>query len=207
MATLVMDSYVEEALKAERRASGADRFDEVWEGVYMMAPMPNDEHQGIVSRLGAILEEVVGWPGHGKVRPGVNVSDREEEWEHNYRCPDVVVFLQGTRARNCDTHWVGGPDFLVEVISPQDKSREKLDFYARVGTREVLLVDRDPWQLELYRLEGETFSLVGKSTVQEATSGAVLQSKAVPLSLRLVPGDPRPQIEVTHHASEKTWLI
>ena len=42
----------------------------------MMMPLPNDEHQSIVSRLTSILEDVIGWPGLGKVRPGVNVTDR-----------------------------------------------------------------------------------------------------------------------------------
>ena len=28
--------------------------------------------------------------------------------------PDVAVFLPGGLARNCDTYWLGGPDFVVE---------------------------------------------------------------------------------------------
>ena len=91
----------------------------------------------------------------GKVMAGVNVSDREHGWKKNYRCPDVVVFLNHTKAVDCDTFWFGGPDFAVEIASPGDRSREKLEFYAKVGTRELLLVDRKPWSLELYRLDGE----------------------------------------------------
>ena len=51
------------------------------------------------------------------------------------------------------TFWYGGPDFAVEVISPFDRSRKKFEFYARVGVRELLLVNRKPWSLELYRLD------------------------------------------------------
>ena len=38
--------------------------------------------------------EVVTGAGLGKVRPGVNLSDRNEGWIHNYRGPDVVAFLK-----------------------------------------------------------------------------------------------------------------
>jgi hypothetical protein len=57
---LIRDPEVELRLRAERAATGADRHDEVWEGIYMMAPMPNDEHQQIVSRFVSILEEIIG---------------------------------------------------------------------------------------------------------------------------------------------------
>ena len=116
MPTLILDALLEERLLAERAASGADRFDEVWEGIYMMAPMPNDEHQQIVNRLAAIFQEVIDWPGLGHVRPGINVSDRKENWTDNYRVPDVAVFLESGTAENCDAFWFGGPDFAVEVI-------------------------------------------------------------------------------------------
>lgn len=123
MATLVTDLDLEQRLRAERKASGADRYDEVWEGVYHIPPLVGDEQQEIVSELAAILTATVRWPGLGKVRAGVNVSDREEDWTFNYRVPDVAVFLAGTSVRNCGTHWLGGPDFAVEVASRGDDTR------------------------------------------------------------------------------------
>jgi Uma2 family endonuclease len=63
--------------------------------------------------------------------------------------PDVVVALAGGQAKDCGTHWCSGPDFVVEIRSPSEDPRDKLDFYAAVGTREVLVIDRDPWALEL----------------------------------------------------------
>ncbi len=91
----------------------------------MMTSMPNDEHQEIASRLTLIFEEVVGWPGLAKVRPGVNVSDRKSDWKQNYRVPDVAVFMNDGLAQNCDTYWLGGPDFAVEILSPDDRTRQK----------------------------------------------------------------------------------
>ena len=155
MATIIRDSTIERQLQADRAKTGADRYDEVWEGTYIMAPLPNDEHQEIVSKLVSIFEDVVGWPGLGKVRPGVNVSDRDTDWQQNYRIPDVAVLLAGSKAKNHGAFWLGGPDFVVEILSPDDQANEMLPFYATVGVREVLLVGRDPWRLELYQLAEE----------------------------------------------------
>jgi Uma2 family endonuclease len=130
------------------------------------------------------------------------VSDIEDQWEHNYRSPDVVVYLNGTTARDFGTHWVGGPDFCVEIVSRNDRSRDKLDFYAKVGTRELLVVDRFPWGLELYRLQDGVLTLVGESTLGQPN---ILIGEVLPLTFRLVEGDPRPKIEVVHADGVQRW--
>src|SRR6056297_3761329 len=114
MATLVLDSYVEDRLQEQRRLSGADRFDEVWEGIYVMSPLANNEHQALASRLSAIFQVVLDWGEFGDVFAGVNVSDRVDDWKQNYRCPDVAVYLRGTAAQNRETHWLGGRAFRSE---------------------------------------------------------------------------------------------
>ena len=78
MATMIVDPELESRLLAERATTGADRYDEVWEGIYMMAPMPNVEHQDIVNGFAAVFQEVIRWPGLGMVMPGANVSDQVE---------------------------------------------------------------------------------------------------------------------------------
>lgn len=204
MATLVQDVDLSRQLIAERRRAGHDRFDEVWEGVYVMNPLPNNEHQELLGHLTILLGTVVSESALGKVLPGANVSDRRQGWKKNYRCPDVVVFLNDSKAVDCDTFWFGGPDFAVEIASPGDRSREKLDFYAKVGTRELLLVDRKPWALELYRHDGETLIRVGKSTLAKRDW---LPSEVVPLKWRLVAGKKRPEIEAVHRTSGKKWRM
>ena len=204
MVVHVHDPLLEQQLKADRQLTGADRFDEVWEGIYMMAPLADDEHQELQARLTAVFQTAVGWSGLGLVRAGVNVSDRDEDWQFNYRCPDVVVFLPDTAAQNRSSHWVGGPDFAVEILSPYDRSRDKLAFYSDVSVRELLLVDRAPWALELYRLKKGRLVLEAKSTLADSE---VLRSQLMPLSFRLVPGSPRPSIEVVHSDGEQRWLV
>src|SRR2546423_8714240 len=142
MPTLVMDPHIEEQLLENRRAWGGDRFDEVWDGVYVMAPMANLEHQQLMINVGAAFVNAFAGQPEILVFPGVNVSDRKKGWEKNFRCPDVAVVLPGSSAIDCDTFYFGGPDFVVEIVSDFDRSREKFEFYARVGVREMLLVDR-----------------------------------------------------------------
>ena len=70
MATMILDQQLAEQLLEQRRAWGPDKFDEVWEGIYMMAPLPNDEHQNLVTEFCAILKELLGWQGLADVRAG-----------------------------------------------------------------------------------------------------------------------------------------
>jgi Uma2 family endonuclease len=205
MEMMVLDPEMQEHLIAQRQAWGGDRFDEVWEGVYMMAPLPNNEHQDIQGRLSHALHASVAVPDLGIVLPGANVSDRErEDWVKNYRCPDIVVVLKNGTAKDCDTHWFGGPDFAVEIVSLHDRSRDRFDFYASVGVRELLLIDRFPWSLELHHLVGDGMELAGRTVPGD---GVTLRSSVVPDSFRLVPGNPRPRIEVTHHDGVQRWLV
>src|SRR3954451_11146707 len=140
MEMMVLDPALQERLLAERQAWGGDRFDEVWDGVYMMAPLANNEHHDIQGGLSNAFHDSIKSAGLGRVQPGANVSDRKgEDWKDNYRCPDVVVVLNGGRAEDHGTHWFGGPDFAVEIVSKKDRSRDKFDFYSSVGVRELLL--------------------------------------------------------------------
>jgi Uma2 family endonuclease len=205
MSMLITDPSISDRLKAERVAAGADVFDEVWEGVYVMSPMADDEHQDIQLGFAAAIKAACGWDSGTEVRAGVNVSDRVDDWTQNYRVPDVAVFLPGGQAVNCGTHWRGGPDLVVEVISPFDQTRQKLPIYESIGVREVLLVDRNPWALELHRLSADR-KLVMVARIPVASTES-LQTTTVPLSMRLLDGTPRPRIELTQRGTAQRWLI
>jgi Uma2 family endonuclease len=134
----------------------------------------------------------------------VNVSDRRTRWRHNVRCPDVAVYLKGNPARDCDTHWFGGPDFVAEVVMPRDRSREKSGFYAAVGVRELLIVDRLPWELDLFRLSGKELT---PTETCSATKPRPFQSAVLPVRFSLAPGKSRPQIVVTRTTDGQTTRI
>lgn len=202
MDTLITDPALSRRLIRKRRECGGDRYDEVWDGVYVMSPLASNEHQDLVGLIYIALQLSVGFAGLGGVLPGANVSDRTSKWRQNYRCPDVVAFLSGTSAINKGSHWLGGPDFAVEIVSQYDRSRQKLEFYAKVGVRELLLVDRYPWALELYRLKDGVLGLVGKSDLENP---AIIASQVVPLTFQLVPGQERPRIDIRHTDGLQRW--
>lgn len=202
MPLLVNDEYVEQLILAEREATDGSKHDEVWNGTYVMSPLPNIQHQILASLLWQALHTAIGHTG--LVINGVNVSDRDDGWVQNYREPDLAVVLDGNPAKNCDTHWCGGPDFLVEILSRNDLARDKRGFYAGIGVRELLIVDRDPWALELYRLANGRLDQAGRSTPDQPD---VLTSTVLPLTFQLVPGPKRPQIEVAWSAGGQTWLV
>ncbi|MGO9109411.1 MAG: Uma2 family endonuclease [Thermoguttaceae bacterium] len=204
MTTLITDSGLEERLKAQRQAWGADRFDEVWDGVYIMSPQPNVEHQELVSYLVSVLHEVIRPPQGGKVYPGINLSDRAEDWEVNYRCPDVAVFLAGNLAEKFKAHYRGPADFLVEIVSPHDNAREKIPFYSHLGVRELLIIDRNPWALELFRYNGSELVLAARSSLERSE---VIASAIVPLSFQLLPAQPRPQVCIVEIGGQRQWTV
>ncbi|HYH65486.1 MAG TPA: Uma2 family endonuclease [Urbifossiella sp.] len=202
MSVLITDPVWGMELRAVREREDGDKWNEVWDGVLVMPSLPNDEHQEIQANLLLPLLTVIGVPGLGKVRAGVNVTDRHPDWKSNYRGPDVVVYLTGNPAVNHGNHWVGGPDFLVEITSPGEDPRLKNDFYARVRSREVLVIDRDPWSLELFQLAGGVLQSVCRS---ETANPVVLESGVLPLSFQLRIAAPRPLVVVTHRQTGETW--
>ena len=204
MSLRVHDTNVEREIRRNRESVESGHRDEVWDGVYIVMPDPNIEHQHLIGQLITILTITIAWARLGRVQPGGNISDRLDDWTRNYRIPDVAVYLNDTRAYPHDAFWFGGPDFAIEIVSPDDLSREKLPFYAKVGTREVLVIDRDPWALELYRLHGEQLVLTGISKPESAAS---LASEVIPLSFRVIEGTSRPLIEVKDVGSNQTWTI
>jgi hypothetical protein len=68
----------------------------------------------------------------------------------------------------------------------------------------LLLIDRDPWALELYRLHSGQLGLVGQSRLEQPD---VLQSTVLPLAFRSIPGDTRPRIEVRHSDGIQEWAV
>ena len=100
MSLLVLDKWLERRLRAQRRAWGVDQHDEVWEGVYVVSPIADNEHQTLVLKLTFAFEQLIGATGLGEVLPGANVSDRVDHWTKNYRTPDVVVIRRGSAAQD-----------------------------------------------------------------------------------------------------------
>jgi hypothetical protein len=139
---------VDPRILEERRRTGIDRFDEMWEGVLHMAAAPNVLHQDIVRFIESFLEQHWMRRSGGKALHQLNVST-PERWPNDYRIPDVSAM----RAARGDATYVE-PTAVFEVRSPGDESHEKLPFYASVGVEAAVIVDRDTRAVEVFDLRG-----------------------------------------------------
>ncbi len=173
---------VSQAELARRRAIGADRWDEMWDGVLHTAPAPSREHQRMLGELIAFLLPSFKRIGRGTIHPEINVID-DSSAEENYRIPDLT-FVAAGRERILVEDGVrgGGPDAVIEIRSPGDESYEKLPFYARLGVREVVILDRDSKRPEVYRLAGKTDVAVA------ADRDGWVAVETMRLRLRRIPG-------------------
>jgi len=133
MPTLVLGTAPPEleALLERRRRMGADRFDEVWEGVYHMVPGPSHPH----ARLEAQLTRLLGPPADAaalEITGQFNLGESPED----FRVPDAGLHRQGAGGM-----WHTTAALVIEIVSPEDKCWQKLAFYAKHHVDEILIVD------------------------------------------------------------------
>jgi hypothetical protein len=67
MAMLVLDPYVQDWFLRVRRERGHDRWDEVWDGIYLVMPSHNVEQQHIVGLLTTVFWIIIHSPMVGNV--------------------------------------------------------------------------------------------------------------------------------------------
>lgn len=118
-----------------------------------MVPPPSGLHQMIVDGLLALFRAYAASHGLGILLSNHGVAESGQK-STNYRVPEWI-FLRKDREhllRLEDNCIADPPDVVLEVRSPGDETDEKLPFYAQVGVREVLVVDRDSRLPELFRL-------------------------------------------------------
>jgi Uma2 family endonuclease len=165
-----------------RRRTGADQWDEMWEGVLHMAPSPNRDHQDFELALAIWLKLNWARPNGCRVYTRINVAE-PGMWPDNFRIPDIVLLTPERFHIDCNEYFNGGPDAVVEIHSPGDETYEKFPFYAAVGVREVLVIDRDTKEPELHELVGSEFRLC------EPGQDGWIKSAATGIELRGATGD------------------
>jgi Uma2 family endonuclease len=132
MATLVLDAYELDALKERRRVSGLDRLDEVWEGVLHMVPAPSYEHARIAQQLAEILGPLARDSSLVAAIGEFNLGDSIDD----FRVPDGGLHRPGAKGV-----WLHTAALVVEIVSPDDESWQKLPFFAAHEVDEVLILD------------------------------------------------------------------
>jgi len=119
---------VPESLLDERRRTGADGWDEVWDGVLHMAPAPTGIHQRFGWRLAVVLHPRA--EAKGLVASYETALYRPDAGRADYRVPDQV-FCQPAHATARGMQ--GRAELVVEIRSPGDETYDKPAFYAEVG--------------------------------------------------------------------------
>jgi Uma2 family endonuclease len=142
---------------AIRKQSGADQYDEMWEGVLHMAPVPNRMQQDLESSLETYLRLIWVPARKAKVYHQINVASIGG-WPNNYRIPDLVLLLPHRFAIDRNEYFEGAPSAVVELHSPGGESYEKLPFYAALGVPEAWIIDRDSKEPEMYVLKRKKYS-------------------------------------------------
>jgi Uma2 family endonuclease len=202
---LLLDPDILHEMIRQRHEWGIDRYDEVWDGVYILPSMPHLDHQELVHGLEIPLDVVVVQEKRGQLYPGANVSDRRTNWKENFRVPDIVVVLKNSRAVAYAAHFFGGPDFLVEIKSPNDDVDQKIPFYSRIRVQELLIIHRDTREVRLFRHDGEELVQV---TPTPFPGGKWLVSKVISLAFRrkTVRGVARNQVRRTD-GKAGSWVV
>jgi Uma2 family endonuclease len=140
-----------EALIESRRATGADLYDEVWEGDYHMAPMARGAHGDLQGELLSLLRPLARSLGLIASGP-INIGRPDD-----FRIPDACV------RRRLDAVWYDTAALVVEIVSPDDESWEKFGFYADHGVGEVVIADPADRSLAWFRLVGDHYERTERS--------------------------------------------
>ncbi len=170
-------SSVPPEIVAWRRKTGADQWDEMWEGVLHMTPMPNRDHQDLEWALETWLRLHWARPQGCKVYHEVNLT-RPGGWPDDYRIPDLLLLTPQRLAIDKNTYFEGAPDAVVEIRSPDDESYEKLAWYASLGVPEVWIIERDSKVPELHRLRAGQYVVASPDADGWLVSGLGISLRA-----------------------------
>ena len=130
------------ALLERRRRWGADRHDEIWDGVYRMIPAPGEAHWLIDQQLAELLGPLARSSGL-ICGPEFNLGDKRD-----FRVPD-----RGLHRPDLAGDWRPTAALVIEILSPGDETWEKLPFYAAHHVDELMIVDPGRRSVSWFALE------------------------------------------------------
>lgn len=158
-----------EMLLARRRELGLDLYDEIWEGVYHMAPMARGVHGYLQDQLSGLLRPYA--PAKGLVGTGpFNLGDADD-----FRVPDHGYH------RHLDPEAVYLPTaaVVVEIVSPGDETYDKMGFYAAHAVDELLVVEPERQAVLVFALTRDNDE---EARYEEALGSSVLGVGAAELT-------------------------
>ena len=183
-------------LLEQRRVTGEDQRDELWDGVLHMSPSPLTAHNELLIELCLALapsakrrglklfgdnQSIFDPAGPGGPREPVTPEVK------NWRIPDVtIVHPRHLSRRGTEGH----AEIVIEVLSAHDEAREKFPYYAGVGCREVWLVTVER-TIEVHALQGGAYVRV------TPTADGIVTASALGLELQTVATADGPRLRIT----------
>jgi Uma2 family endonuclease len=169
----------------ERRRLGQDVRDEMWDGVLHMVPPPGDAHQEFGVRFLVVVVPIA--EGRGLLPRYETGLFRAEK---DYRVPDQLY----CRPEQRSDRGAEGAELVVEIRSPGDETYDKIDFYSRVGVREMLVAHPEERRIELFRAVG------GRLVPGQPGPDGAHTSEVLGITLRTVNG----KLEITWDGGSAT---
>ncbi len=164
------------------RHTPEDHRYELIDGELIMAPAPRLPHQRVARKLGSRLIQFVEDNDLGEVffAPSDVLLSNTDVVQ-----PDILfvsnerehLLLGGDNVR-------GGPDLVVEILSPSTAGRDrtvKRTLYARHGVREYWLVDPDAGTVMVLLLSDDHFEVSGTYGEGETATSPILEGFSVSL--------------------------
>ena len=155
---------------------------ELLDGELVMAPAPGELHQSVSIRLGSKLFQFVDENRLGKVYSApfdVVLSDTDVVQ------PDLI-FVSNARAHIITPANIqGGPDLVVEILSPSTAERDKTfkyALYAEYGVGEYWIVDTDAKTITVLLLSERGFVVEGIYGEGETLESPTLQGFALDIA-------------------------
>lgn len=150
---------------------------EVVDGELMMAPAPTWNHQTVAATIYDALRNFVAKRNLGYVRfSPLDVVIRKKP-KLRVRQPDVL-FISHERESIINSLVEGGPDLVVEILSPSDTRAmldKKLKDYCAVGVRECWLVSIEAETVEVLRLSKKSAERIGLYGIGDVVTSEVLE--------------------------------
>jgi Uma2 family endonuclease len=134
---------------------------EIMNGVLIMTPAPEANHQSAVLRIGYYLLQAVEFAGLGRVLAApfdvCLASGRVVQ-------PDLLVVLNANLDKILEKYMLGGPDLAVEIASPSTAIYDRLskfEAYEQAGVSEYWIVHPQRKTVEILALDEDGYQSLG----------------------------------------------
>ena len=151
----------------QRHATGLDLWDVWWVGVYGIVTAPTREHQRLLKTLVNLLDTRIADPA-SEVLPDINIGlDKQDA-----RVPDIAVLKVDVQLTS--PAFVETAEMVVEILSPGERSSEKLPFYARWGVGEYVEIDLAHRTVQMLRNQDDRWLPIERCQVVDLSLDEVL---------------------------------